>query len=344
MATVKLVPSTYTRSNSTYVVVTDPANMYYDTSHTANYASIRGRGGRSSNTTYYCYIRGFDFSSVPANAVVNSFNVKIRCYRNSYVTTGPSYKLRLTSAANTSSVISNTTASLDIGTSVSVITIPTGSITWSQLVGWGSDFSIQIRLRNNSTSSSNYPYVYVYGAEIEVDYSIVEGPADIYSNYYIMTSYGGWSPCIQGNTANGLLPFSGSVLPNCVGYAVGRFNEMQALGACTWLGSVNANQLVALAQMQGLATGSTPEVGACICWDDGVEGHAAIVEQVIDADTIVTTESGWNYSAEPIVRQYTRTRGLNGNWGYSGTFQAFIHPRQGALTENDYYIIWLEDE
>ena len=172
--------------------------------------------------------------------------------------------------------------------------------------------------------------------------AIVQGPADIYSNYYIQTAYGGWSPCIQGNNAYSLRPFSGSVLPNCVGYVVGRFNEMLLEGACTWLGSVNANQLVAYAQGQGLATGSTPEVGACICWDDGVEGHAAIVEQVIDDTTIITTESGWNYSAEPIVRQYTRTKG-GGNWGYGGTFQAFIYPRQGSFWA-DYYILWLEDD
>ena len=43
-------------------------------------------------------------------------------------------------------------------------------------------------------------------------------PADIYSNYYIKTTYGGWSPCILGNNAYGLRPFAGSVLPNCVGY------------------------------------------------------------------------------------------------------------------------------
>lgn len=41
---------------------------------------------------------------------------------------------------------------------------------------------------------------------------------DIYSNYYIMQSYGGWSPCIQGNNAHGLRPFAGSVLPNCTGF------------------------------------------------------------------------------------------------------------------------------
>lgn len=343
MPTVKLVPSSYSKSSS-YVVVTNEANMYNDASHTANYASVRGRGGQSSNSNYYFYANGFDFSLIPANATVNSFTIRIRCYRNSFVSTGASYRMRLSSNSTTASVISNTTTSTDIGTSASVITIPTGSLTWAEIAGYGATFGIQIRLRNTSNTSSDYPYVYVYGAEIEVNYSIVQGNADIHSNYYIMTSYSGWSPCIQGNNNYGLRPFAGSVLPNCVGYAVGRFNELLSEGACTWLGSVNANMLLARAISQGLSYGYYPVRGACICWDDGVEGHAAIVEQVIDNDTIVTTESGWNYSVEPIVRQYTRTRG-GGNWGYGGTFLAFIYPPQTIIPVNEYYyIMWLEDE
>ena len=155
--------------------------------------------------------------------------------------------------------------------------------------------------------------------------AIVQGPADIYSNYYIMTSYGGWSPCIQGNTAHGLLPFAGSVIPNCVGYIVGRFNEWGIQGGCPYLASVNGNVMINVAGWQGLSTGFNPAVGACMCWDDGNEGHVAFVEQVIDNDNVITTESGWNYTAEPVVRQRSRSRGLNGNWGYGGTFQGFIY-------------------
>ena len=217
MPVVKIVPSHYDRSNTSYVTVTNAANMYHDTDHTANYASLRGRGGRSSNSTYYAFINGFDFSVIPPIATVNSFTVRIRCYRNQYQNTGSSYRMRLCSSASNSNVISGTTTSTDIGTSATVITIPTGSLTWNQLAGYGSNFSIEVRLRNTSTSSSNYPYVYVYGAEIEVDYTL-NTAADIYSQYYITTAYGGWSPCIEGNNNYGLRPFAGSVLPNCVGY------------------------------------------------------------------------------------------------------------------------------
>ena len=166
MTTARLIPSAYTRSSTTRVTVTDPENMYYNTDHTANYSTLRGRN--SSSNTYYCFIHGFDFGSIPNNANVSSFSVKIRCYRSSNQRTGSTYNLRLASSPSSSSVISNTTATDAIGTTASVITIPTGSLTWSQLKSYGSSFSIDVVLAANNSS---YPYVYVYGAEIEVEYT-----------------------------------------------------------------------------------------------------------------------------------------------------------------------------
>lgn len=163
---------------------------------------------------------------------------------------------------------------------------------------------------------------------------------DITSNYFIMRAYGGWSPCVQGNDEHGLRPFAGSVLPNCVGYIVGAFNAFGNWGACPFLGSVNANELMQYVSSQNLTSGFDPRVGACMVWDDGIEGHAAFVEQVIDNDTIITSESGWNYTAEPIIRTYTRHRASNWNWG--GTFLGFIYNPAARLEE--YYLLWLEDD
>lgn len=166
MPTIRLVPSAYTRSSTTRVTVTDDANMYYNTDHTANYATLRGRN--SSSNTYYCFIHGFDFNQIPTNANVSSFAVKIRCYRSNNQRTGTTYNLRLASSPSSSSVISGTTASDAIGTTASVITIPTGNLTWNTLKNYGTDFSIDVVLASNASS---YPYVYVYGAEIEVTYA-----------------------------------------------------------------------------------------------------------------------------------------------------------------------------
>lgn len=167
MPIIRLIPSAYTRSSTSRVTVTDPNNMYDNTDDTSDYCSIRGRN--SSSYTYYCFIHGFNFDDVPSNATVTGFRVLIRCYRNSYQNTGSSYRMRLASRASSSYVISNTTTSTDIGTTASVIEIPTGSLDWDDIVGYGDGFSIDVVLRANA---SQYPYVYVYGAEIEVTYTL----------------------------------------------------------------------------------------------------------------------------------------------------------------------------
>lgn len=171
MATIRLVPSAYTRSSSSRVTITDPTNMYYNTDHTANYCSIRGRN--NSSNTYYAFIHGFNFDDIPTNATISSFEIKIRCYKNSYLQQGTSYRPRLASSPSSSSAISDTTLDSDVTTTAggTVYTFPNGSLTWNTLKGYGSNFSIEIPLRS---SSSSYPYLYVYGAEINVTYSVQE--------------------------------------------------------------------------------------------------------------------------------------------------------------------------
>ena len=168
MANIRLIPSAYTSSNSSYATVySGEANMYNNTDHTSNYASLRGRNN-STTTAYYIFLRGFNFDDVPANASVTSFEVKIRCYKNSYQRTGDNYRLRLSSSTSINDVISNSITSTEISTTAQVITIPTGNLTWDTLKNYGSNFSIVIPL---SSTASNRPYIYVYGAEINVTYS-----------------------------------------------------------------------------------------------------------------------------------------------------------------------------
>ena len=167
MATIRLVPSAYTRSSTSRVTVTNPTYAYDNTDDTSDYAQFRGRN--SSSNTYYAFLHGFNFDDVPSNATVTDFRVLIRCYRNSYQQTGSTYRLRLASQASNSYVISNTTTSTDIGTTASVIEIPTGNLEWDDIAEYGSNFSIEMVLR---PSSNQYPYIYVYGAEIEVTYTL----------------------------------------------------------------------------------------------------------------------------------------------------------------------------
>lgn len=176
MPTIKLVPSAYTNSstNTSYISVTDASNMYHDTSHTANYATIKGR---NSNSTYYCLVHGFDFTQVPNNATVNSFTIRIKAYESN-CSTSSTYRIRLASTPSNSNAISGTTVSTSLSTSTQTLTIPTGNLDWATLSGYGTDFSVDIPIRRSGSST---PYIYVYGIEIEVDYSVAT-PRNVDSN------------------------------------------------------------------------------------------------------------------------------------------------------------------
>lgn len=165
MATMRLVPSTYYRNNSSYVTVTNPSNMYTNTDSTT-YASVQNTRNSTSNT-YYCYLRGFNFSDVPSDATVSGFTIKIKA-SESYMSTSSSYRMSL---YNGTTSIGSTTVTSSLSTSVQTFTFPIPStLTWETLKGYGANFGIRIPLRRSSTSSSSY--IYVYGAEIEVTYTV----------------------------------------------------------------------------------------------------------------------------------------------------------------------------
>lgn len=113
----------------------------------------------------------------PSGATINSFTVKVKGYESG-LATSTSYAPRL---ANGTSAISNTTATTNFGTSVKTITIPTGSLTWQQIVNYGSNFTIMVYVRRSSRNTTGY--FYCYGAEIEVDYTI-----PVYHNVTIQNS------------------------------------------------------------------------------------------------------------------------------------------------------------
>ena len=165
MATMRLVPSTYYRNNSSYVAVTNPSNMYTNTDSTT-YASVQNTRNSTSNT-YYCYLRGFNFSDIPSDAIVSGFTIRIKA-SESYMSTSSSYRMSL---YNGTTSIGSTTVTSSLSTSVQTFTFPIPStLTWEVLKGYGSNFGIRIPLRRSSTSNSSY--VYVYGAEIEVTYTV----------------------------------------------------------------------------------------------------------------------------------------------------------------------------
>lgn len=165
MATVRLIPSAYSVSNSSYVQVTNPSNMYHNTDNTT-YATLTST--RASTTSYYVYIKGFNFSTagIPDDAIINSITIKVKGYESG-LSTSTSYAPRLYN--NTSTISEASAASTTFGTSTKTIEVPHGSLTYSDLKGYGTNLGIRVTVRRSSSNTQGY--LYIYGAEILVDYT-----------------------------------------------------------------------------------------------------------------------------------------------------------------------------
>lgn len=116
-------------------------------------------------------------------------------------------------------------------------------------------------------------------------------PEDDSFLYWKHTSAGGYNKCT--------IVQNGCVLPNCVGYAWGRFMEISesypTLATEEDYPSLSAGDAgMWFDHKDGYDRGTVPRVGAVICWQEpGEAGHVGIVE-VVNADgTIITSESGW---------------------------------------------------
>lgn len=144
------------------------------------------------------------------------------------------------------------------------------------------------------------------------------------NKFYITTSKGGYSRCIQGSPTDSQC----NVLANCVGYVCGRFNEI--IGSMKYPNlNCNAENFIERAQSYGLQISPVPTLGGIMVWKKGNTlsgsdgaGHVAIVEKIIDSNTIYTSESGYGSSA---FWNSTRTNN-NGRWGLGSgyTFRGCI--------------------
>lgn len=145
--------------------------------------------------------------------------------------------------------------------------------------------------------------------------------------YYNTKKSGGYSSAIKGKpTEDGL-----DVLRNCVGYANGRFAEIQGLNKIKYQLVCNAEKFLDKAKAMGLETGHTPKLGSIMVWQKGETktaedgaGHVAIVEEIKANGSVITSESGWN--AKKAFWTQTRTNN-NGRWGQNSkyTFLGFIY-------------------
>lgn len=166
MATIRLIPSTSAVSNASYVSVANADNMYSNTDSTTYGTFTHNRA--STNSTYYGYLRGFNLNDIPDDAEVTSFTIKIKASATGHTTsTSSSYYMSL---VNNTTQIGSTSASGRLSTTVTTFTFSNGSLTWSTIKGYGSNFGIRIPLRRASSNTADV--VSVYGAEIDVTYTV----------------------------------------------------------------------------------------------------------------------------------------------------------------------------
>ena len=152
------------------------------------------------------------------------------------------------------------------------------------------------------------------------------------NKFFITKSKGGYSSCIQGNPTDSQC----NVLANCVGYACGRFNEI--IGSMKYPSlNCNAENFIERAKnTYGLEISSVPTLGGIMVWQKGTlsgndgAGHVAIVEKIIDSNTIYTSESGYGGSA---FWNSTR-RNTNGRWGLGSAYTfrgCIVNPAIGKV-------------
>lgn len=134
------------------------------------------------------------------------------------------------------------------------------------------------------------------------------------NKFYNTKSEGGYSYCIVGKpTCDGL-----NVLANCVGYACSRFNEIIGKMDYPYL-NCNAEDFIVRGKSLGLEVSNEPTLGGIMVWEGkgNLAGHVAVVEKIIDSDTIYTSESGYESA---YFWNSTRKRGT-GNWGAGANYK-----------------------
>lgn len=137
------------------------------------------------------------------------------------------------------------------------------------------------------------------------------------NKYYLKVPFG-YSRNILGNPDNRYCPHS--VLANCVGAAVGRFNEIYGKKNCTWLGNLNPGGFMNKAKVQGLETGNTPRPGCIVVMvkPDGSNGHVFNIEKVSGGRYLIF-ESGWHFKKGTYIR--SRWTSKADNFGMSAEYK-----------------------
>lgn len=275
MATIRLIPSTYYLSNSSYLSVSNVSNMYTNTDSTTHGTVTHERA--STNSTYYMYLRGFNFNDLPSEAEVSDFTIKLKASATGHTTSTSTYYY-MTLAKGTAE-IDSTYADGRLSTTTGIFTFSKGRLEWNYLVTNGETFGIRIPLRRASSSVEDV--VSIYGAEIEVTYTLPT-PATVTSS---LVGNGQISPSGATSTYEGR-EYELSILPP-TGYM---YFEGQTVTA-TKNGADITSQLVA----HGVSLASTAVLGTYTLISGGFNGSGASYFEGIVGHGVDATQTTSNY-------------------------------------------------
>jgi len=140
--------------------------------------------------------------------------------------------------------------------------------------------------------------------------------------YWMRPEFGGFNLCIQVSS-------NGSVIPNCTGYAYGRFLEEANLTQCR-LSRANAENWYGNAD--GYPRGKIPKLGAVMCWRKGSTstsadgyGHVAIVEQINPDGSVECSMSNYPLDGMTLPAWERKTYYPPFDTSTGLTFQGFIY-------------------
>lgn len=159
MATIRLKPSVATRSNTSYLSISNESNIWDN--NTSTYATLNHT--RNNTTAYYLYLGGFDFSSIPSDAEITDAKITVIA---SVTSASTSQKPAL---YNNTTALSLGTFSTNIGTSTTTSTLTLTENNFNTFKNYGSNARVRLYLNrsNRNTASS----MKIYEVYIDVTYT-----------------------------------------------------------------------------------------------------------------------------------------------------------------------------
>lgn len=151
---------------------------------------------------------------------------------------------------------------------------------------------------------------------------------------WIVTSYGGYNKCILGSAPNRYSV--GSALPNCVGYAWGRFLEVmrQHDASITTCDLPRSDAKDFIKYNTAYEVGQEPRLGAVAVF---LPNHVAIVEKIDSNGVCTLSESGWGGPIFHYGNTISKAANYNDHDWRNYTLLGFIYNPYGeaALSQAD---------